>query len=309
MKTLIFFTKLLLLSFIISSCSKDDNTFIPSASDINQIIDENPSNGLTIGTIATNLTGTLHYNIISESVPNTFAVNSATGAVTVNDGLAFDFETSPTLTATVSVTNSSETATSKVTVTLNDTDDIFDFLSTSKSAYAAASIGAWIIITENEYNTLAISLNEVNKVSILDSDYEREDTVYYDSSDYTYCNDNNVMVPNQSYVFAFKYRCEDDGINTTKVKLSTTSASEGFIDIGNVLPTHNAGDNYFLLKSNNTPTNGDAFLGMGPTKSAYINISEDYTFKYNGGDSNMLTATWKGIALYQGLCTTQKQWD
>lgn len=100
------FAVLTLMSVIIlTSCSKDDDElFVPSATDVITTIDEHPSNGTSIGTIATNLTGGLVYSFTSQSIPNALAINPTTGQITIGDATKFDFETNPTLQATATVT-------------------------------------------------------------------------------------------------------------------------------------------------------------------------------------------------------------
>lgn len=98
-------------------------------------IDENPTSGTAIVTIsaATDL-GSASFAIVNESVSGAFAIDAATGELTVADASVFDFETNPTLTATVNVTNSSLEQTSIVTVNLND---IFEVSWTQVSASVA----------------------------------------------------------------------------------------------------------------------------------------------------------------------------
>ena len=236
MKNLFKFALITILITLCTSCSKDEETFIPSASDINSTIDENPSTGTTIGTVATNLTGTLNYNIVSESITNAFSVNSS-GVITVKDALAFDYEATTSLTATVSVTNSSETATSKVSVSLNDVDDIMSFLSTSRSAYEAATNNSWIQITSEEYNSLALSLNQVFRSGTTEEEYNHSNTTQNSGGGlYTITNSQQPPIPTGSIVFAFRYRTTTGGsISGNKVKLSNTSNNSGFEDLGNML--------------------------------------------------------------------------
>lgn len=307
-KNLIGFLIIITLMTIMVSCSNEDSdSFIPSASDILQTIDENPTEGQSLGTVATNLTGTLLYSISSQTANGAFAINSTTGEIFVNDPLKFDYEINPLIQATISVTNSVDTATSSVLISLNNIDDIFSFLNTSQQAYINAQNGEWIQVTEDEYNLLATALYLVEKTSTSDEHYNTSESISYDSGYYTYSNNNGVDIAPLQYVFAIKYKGDDDNVTDAKVKISSNSVSEGFIDLGQTLPEHNAGDKYFVLKGNSQNFNSTSYLGISG-RLAYVNLA-DHNFKYRFGDSEDLTSDWTGIALYQGLTTTVKQWD
>lgn len=92
-----------------------------TASDLTLTVDENPINGDLLGTIngSTN-NGTVQYAIVSQSSSGALDVNSSSGAVTVADATAFDFETQTTLSAVVRV--SSGNVSENITITVNITD-------------------------------------------------------------------------------------------------------------------------------------------------------------------------------------------
>ena len=315
------FKNILLISCLVAlffiSCSSEDDSVIvtPTASDIQKTIDEHAVNGTPIGTIVTNMTGTLNYSITTQTVPNALSINSNTGEVTVSDYLKIDFETNPALGATVSVTNSTETSTAQVLVTLNDVDDIAAFLTDSKTAYHAASNGDWIKITVDEYVLLANSLNEVTKSGATDDQYNFGvyGSVNPTTTGITMANDNGVTMPENSYCFAFRYRVNVDETLTTKVKVSSTSAISGFIDLGSTLPTHDIGHNYFVLKGNKTPTSATGYLAIYSKSSfQYEVIDEPTKYNYEFDDASELNTeglTTRAVIRYQGLSTTQKQWD
>ncbi len=90
-------------------------------SDFNTTIDENQSSGTSLGTISATVNqGTLMYAIASQTPTGAIAINSTTGEMTVADASQFDFETNPTLTATVEASSNGESETATVTITLND---------------------------------------------------------------------------------------------------------------------------------------------------------------------------------------------
>lgn len=313
MKTMInkFGILILFSLLIITSCSEDDSDpFVATASDVTATIDEHSSNGTSLGTVATNLTGNLVYSFTSQSVANALNINSTTGQISIADSSKFDFETNPTIEAMVSVTNSSDTATAIISITLNNIDDILFFLSTSKQDYIDASVGDWILVTENEYNTLANSLNEVTKVATSDEDYDINITNITGANGWTVSNYNGEDVPNGSYVFAFKYDSRSNSVTDNVVKLSTTSISDGYFDLGGILPEHHSGENYFVLKGNSIQTENVGYLGFYSSRGVVYKASSTKIRYNNGGNTNTLAESPNNyIVEYQGLSTTQKQWD
>ena len=114
-------TKALFLAFLLLTfaCSNDDDTtVVVNLQDLQVTIDENPTNGDVIGTIQSNSTGSLTYNITSQTPNSALQINGNTGELTVADASLFDFETNPTITATVSATGAENTA--MVTINLNN---------------------------------------------------------------------------------------------------------------------------------------------------------------------------------------------
>ena len=86
----------------------DVNEFDPVASDATLNIDENATNGTSVGTVTANdadTTQTLSYAITAGNVSGTFSINSATGEITVADGSQLDYETTTQYVLTVQVTD------------------------------------------------------------------------------------------------------------------------------------------------------------------------------------------------------------
>lgn len=109
---------ILTVLLITSGCSNDDdgagNTEV-SLQDLQVALDENPSDGQAIGTIQVTGGTAMNFSINSQSPSGAMSINSSSGELTVADASLFDFETNPTLTATVNAEN----AESPVTVTIN----------------------------------------------------------------------------------------------------------------------------------------------------------------------------------------------
>lgn len=97
---------------------------VPTVSDDTFSVAEDAANGTSVGTPASNdpdAGDTLLFSILSGNTGNAFAINSATGEITVNDTSALDFETNPTVILTIQVQDGSG-ATDTATVTINVTD-------------------------------------------------------------------------------------------------------------------------------------------------------------------------------------------
>ena len=95
-----------------------------SAQDLTVTIDENPTTGQAVGTIQVTGGGTLSFSITSQTPAGALNINASTGELTVADPNLFDFETTPVITADISVNNSVSTATAIATINLNDVDEI-----------------------------------------------------------------------------------------------------------------------------------------------------------------------------------------
>lgn len=129
LKYLIIFITLFTLS-----CEESDNTtndtnnvITVSISDFVLSIDENPSNGLPLGTVeASTNQGRLTFSITQQSPNNAFEINPSTGEVTVLTESLFDYETHPIITGIVKINNEGISDTANITINLNDVHEIVD---------------------------------------------------------------------------------------------------------------------------------------------------------------------------------------
>ncbi|GHC54758.1 cadherin repeat domain-containing protein [Ulvibacter litoralis] len=118
---------LLFASFAILSCSKDSED-TPEASDItvttsnfSVTIDENPSEGQVIGTVAgTTNQGTVTFSITEQTPSGAFTIDAASGELKVANEALFDFETNPTISGTVNVANGAISENALVTISISD---------------------------------------------------------------------------------------------------------------------------------------------------------------------------------------------
>ncbi len=83
----------------------------------------NTSIGNVNATVPTGPGSIVAYAITTQSPAGALAINGSTGELTVANASLFDFETNPTITATYSATNLSETKTASVTITLTDVNE------------------------------------------------------------------------------------------------------------------------------------------------------------------------------------------
>ena len=123
----IFNLSILFILLLFLACSENDETIEITVliSDFETTIDENPSAGISLGTIeASTNQGSLTYSIIEQSPSNAFAINSSTGELTVSNETLFDFETNSTITGTVKAENGDVSETANITINLNDVNEI-----------------------------------------------------------------------------------------------------------------------------------------------------------------------------------------
>ena len=295
---------------LFTSCSSDDSDSNgdPSSNVISINIDEYPSSGTFLFTINSSLAGDLTYTITSQT--SALAIIISNGELSVGDWLAYDYEENDRLLATVEVSNGTETETLEYEVNINDVDDIWAFLNTSRSNYESASNGQWVWITESEYNDLANYLAETTKSGAEDNDIFNNTSVTNYSGNRTIANDNGVTIPQGSYVFAFKYYSWINNVVSNKVKLSQGDSGGAYLDFGGVLPEHDDEFNHFVLKGVNSQTTSEGYIGMYTAGAVGVKSNSGSRYKWRNGDvDNLDNATLGSVFLLQGLSTTLKQWD
>ncbi|MEM1134981.1 MAG: cadherin domain-containing protein [Bacteroidota bacterium] len=122
----------ILLYFIILglsiSCDEDDPEEINLAPEISNqsfTIDENSPDGTLVGTIqaADPEKRSLSFSITAGNTDNTFSLDAASGALTVNTASSLDFESNMSFTLTVTVTDGENTATATITINITDVSE------------------------------------------------------------------------------------------------------------------------------------------------------------------------------------------
>ncbi|WP_299521760.1 hypothetical protein [Winogradskyella sp.] len=297
-------------TFLLGCSSEDDGDSNNNPNDaiITVNIAEYPNSGNLITTINSSLGGELSYTITSQTVSQAAIISG--NELRVGDWLAFDFETNENLFVTVNVSNQNETETLDYKIAIQNVDDIWAFLNTSRSDYESANDGDWIQITESEYNDLYNYLSETTKTGASDSQIFNNTAIENYSGNRTISNNNSSTMPLNSYLFAFKYYSWINNVSSNKVKLSLEDASGPYMDFGNTLPTHNDEYNHFVLKGSNTPTSSEGYIGMYTAGAIGVKDSNGNSYKWRNGDVENLDNTASGIVfLHQSLSTTLKQWD
>ncbi|WP_273567472.1 hypothetical protein [Maribacter halichondriae] len=132
MKKTLKVTYVLTLTLVLTTfgCNNDDEGSINevivndeiSVQNLNVTIDENPTNGQTIGMVETEGGGVLSFSIASQTPTGALSINSITGELTVADVTLFDHEVNPVLTAIIAVAGAENSGT--VTINLNDLNEI-----------------------------------------------------------------------------------------------------------------------------------------------------------------------------------------
>lgn len=111
-------------------CKKENNA--PQANTISvqnfsKNTEENPTNGLSIGTVQATGNGALSYSITTQTPSGALSINSATGELTVANAALFDFEINPIITATIAVNNSGTTKNLTATINITDVNEVGEY--------------------------------------------------------------------------------------------------------------------------------------------------------------------------------------
>ncbi|MGV6830593.1 MAG: hypothetical protein ACWA5P_03400 [bacterium] len=319
MKTKTIFKLMTLLFVAVTiSCSDENsddmdgnnnNNNTGNTNDISITVDEYPSSGTFLSSISSSLEGTLSYEI--NNLTSGLALIITNEQLAVGDWLAFDYETNQVLEAQITISNGTETEVIDVTVTINNVDDIWAFLSgDTRTAYENASPGEWVWIRESEYNDLANYLASTTKSGTSDNQLFSNVNTTNSTAGRTISNDNGFSIPSGDYVFAFKYYSWTNNVSGSRVKISEDDASGAFQYLGEMLPQHNDEFNHFVLKGANSPTAAQGYIGMYATGGPGVKPISGSTYKWRNGDvENLDNTAGNSVYLYQGLSTSLKQWD
>lgn len=309
------------------SCSSDEAvdevTIMPepvyTVTDLDTTIEENPEDGNVLGSLSTNLPGSLTYTSSNPA----FSFDTASREVTVADKAVFDYESNTTLTGTITISNGKDSVTSIITITLTDfVDAIEALLTTSKETYTNAASGDWIEITKDEFETLETNIEAISYSGLAGDLYPEEVSSHgafnpSSGTGVTVANQTDAVMPAGSYLFAFRSHI-GSGIFTkteaNKLKISEESNSQGFVDIGLPLPQQQelVQEVFFVLKGNLIPTENPAYLALFIKGGNGIGLNkiDDAVYWLDSNDSSNLRREGMGNRYaYQGLSTTKLQWE
>ncbi|UOX32715.1 DUF1566 domain-containing protein [Flavobacterium sediminilitoris] len=119
------------LLFVIGCSSDDDVNDQPNnpitVQDFSATVDENPTNGQSLGIVQASSNETLTYSISTSTPLNALSIDVNTGELTVADETLFDYEINTEITATITVENSMETENLAVTINLTNVNEIGDY--------------------------------------------------------------------------------------------------------------------------------------------------------------------------------------
>lgn len=118
------FSIIVLSLVFLSSCGGDSDSPAPveiMVSDFTATVSENPTSGDLIGTVsATTTRGALEFELLSMNPVGALAINSSSGQITVSNAALFDYESTTSITAIVSVSVEEESKTANITINISD---------------------------------------------------------------------------------------------------------------------------------------------------------------------------------------------
>ncbi len=128
MKKTLKLTYVLTLALVLANfgCNKDDEGTVNEQVIVNEVIsvqnltatiDENPTNGQSIGTVQVNGNGPFSFSITSQTPAGALDINTSTGELTVADATLFDFETNPEVNAAIAVAGAENSGTATINLT------------------------------------------------------------------------------------------------------------------------------------------------------------------------------------------------
>ncbi|WP_103070131.1 Lcl domain-containing protein [Aquimarina sediminis] len=148
--------------------------------DLTVAIDENPTNGDVVGTVQTNGSGALNFSITSQTPAGALNIDVNTGELTVADATLFDFETNPTITATITVGDGIAPANATVNLTNVNELSIQDFTTgIDENSPNGTVLGA---VTATGDGTLVFSITSQIPVGALDINASTGDLTVADAT-------------------------------------------------------------------------------------------------------------------------------
>ena len=137
------------------SCNKKD---IKPANTVNvqnftANINENVSNGQSVGIVQATGNGTLSYSIATQAPAGALTINSGTGELSVANSALFDFETTQIVSATITVNNSGTTKNLSATINLLDVHEVGEYKFGGVIFWVNSTGKAGLVCTTTDQNT------------------------------------------------------------------------------------------------------------------------------------------------------------
>ena len=199
-------------------------------------------------------------------------------------------------------------------------DKIETTLTTSKTTYQNANSGDWISITKEEFGDLSSNLLKVSKIGLEENLYPSNSeglSGISNNSGATYSNETTATIPINSYVFAIRFYVGTGIFAQSKdniIKVSDTNISEGYVNLGNLLPESTPVDRevFYVLKENTIITKSIGYIAINMRSANGLSIIQNDSYLTHRGFDDTVDLPFKieGVqVVLQGLSTTEKQWN
>ncbi|MFC2103864.1 cadherin domain-containing protein [Bacteroidota bacterium] len=145
---------------------------------------ENSSNGTEVGTIIASdpEEDNLVFSILSGNTDNAFSINSSTGLLTVNNSVALDYETIPSFSLSIEVSDGSLDANASITVNLENTTGVDPIaLGSEMKVYPNPVVSVLNITKPSNFN---IEIYSVIGIKMLETKEQNIDLGYLDKGVY-----------------------------------------------------------------------------------------------------------------------------
>jgi hypothetical protein len=193
-------------------------------------------------------------------------------------------------------------------------DSIRAALSTSVTAYDAASVGNFIKITSAEYANVVATVTGTTKYVMNDTDLTSAFNGWTTGYNVSYDDTINSIgsIPTSNYIIGYAYSLTSAASVTTYLR-SGTAANGTHTKIGSNVTFTDTGTKtvYFIRKAPTTATGSKVYLSYYTTGSGLGQVSgkSNYPIFYSlGADTNTWSSFNGGYPTFQALATTTKSW-
>lgn len=251
--------------------------------------------------------------------PGTTFSFSPSGSITLNT-TTIDSPTQATLNVTttseevytITAANGLSSSWGTLTLTVEDVDYIVDNLTTSLTAYNAATALDWVAVTKTEYDDIVSAMSNVSRMGTSEANWKTGTRANFGASSMYTFGKTTEPSPVNSYIFGFKIACGDAVAGSNdKVKLTASTTASGLVQYGSTLPASTAVDveHHFIMKSASNLYAAAQYLAISTDENSDIYHSAvGGAGRWGAGDISSpasISYNW----CIQGLTTTIKQWN